>query len=164
MDQRGPVLEERAEGTDKVLLHSTASQPVVQPSYTAVLRQRDQKTLHWLLLPLSVALVIVSAWRDASERWPSAGSDGLPNAYRPRIGVNHCDWPELCLLQGISNTLAQRIVANRQRHGPFGQPKDLERIQGIGPKTSAALARQLDFSCPAMASGEGDTSGTRPLE
>ncbi|MDA0657591.1 MAG: helix-hairpin-helix domain-containing protein [Planctomycetota bacterium] len=51
-----------------------------------------------------------------------------------RIDINTTDWPLLDLLPGISEKMAQRIVAYREKHGPFRQPSELQQIPGIGPK------------------------------
>ncbi|MBU4271375.1 MAG: helix-hairpin-helix domain-containing protein [Planctomycetes bacterium] len=58
-----------------------------------------------------------------------------PLVARFEVDINAADWPELILLPGIGETLAQRIVASRESDGPFADHDDLRRVQGIGPKT-----------------------------
>ena len=38
-------------------------------------------------------------------------------------------------LPGIGETLARRIVESRRSEGRFFEADDLQRVQGIGPKT-----------------------------
>ena len=51
------------------------------------------------------------------------------------VDLNRAEWPELTLLPGIGETLAQRIVDSRRTDGPFADHDDLQRIRGIGPRT-----------------------------
>jgi competence protein ComEA len=51
------------------------------------------------------------------------------------VDANSASWPELAQLPGIGETLARRIVEERQRRGPFLDVADIpRRVQGIGPK------------------------------
>lgn len=54
---------------------------------------------------------------------------------RGRWELNRASADALSGLPGIGPKLAQRIVAYRDTHGPFGQVEDLRRVPGIGPKT-----------------------------
>jgi competence protein ComEA len=111
-------------------------------------RSRNQQVLAVVLLLVALALGCYGLGRGAAA--PDVAGHDTPALaeYLPRIAVNHCDWPELCLLPGISRVRAQRIVAERHARGPFGVLGDLDRVPGIGPKTRASLAGLLDFSCP----------------
>lgn len=63
------------------------------------------------------------------------------------VPVNHATAGELTGLEGIGLELAGRIVAERERGGPFRDGADLaERVRGIGPATVARLAGRLVFS------------------
>ncbi len=79
-----------------------------------------------------------------------------------QISVNRADWPELTMLPGIGETLARRIVADRQEHGPYQSVDQLERVKGIGPKTvrrirSWVLIEGLDGARKLTANGSEDT-------
>jgi competence protein ComEA len=50
-----------------------------------------------------------------------------------RLELNHATAAELALLPGIGPRLAERIVNDRQDHGPFRSVDDLQRVRGIGP-------------------------------
>jgi competence ComEA-like helix-hairpin-helix protein len=62
---------------------------------------------------------------DAVERdWPDM-----------RIDPNTATAAELTVLPGIGPTLAERIIEDREAHGPFRSIDDLQRVRGVGPKT-----------------------------
>jgi competence protein ComEA len=127
-----------------------------------LMRSCDQRTLLPGLLLLALSLGTLGGWRQP-ERPSPPGAGATAPGYRPRIAVNSCDWPELCLLPGISEARARQLVRDRQLHGPFRRPEDLQRVAGIGPKTQARLERWLDFSCPAPEPGVGDMGRLRSL-
>ena len=56
------------------------------------------------------------------------------------VDVNTATVAELERLPQVGPILAHRIVAYRQRHGRFRTPEELGQVEGIGPKTSGALA------------------------
>lgn len=63
---------------------------------------------------------------------------GLP------IDVNRATSDDLRALTGVGPGLATRLVESRAA-GPYCDAGDLERVSGIGPKRSAALAPGLTF-------------------
>lgn len=52
-----------------------------------------------------------------------------------RLDINTADWPEWTLLPGIGESLARRIVQDRDERGLFGSHDDLRRVSGVGPRT-----------------------------
>ena len=52
-----------------------------------------------------------------------------------KININKATVEELTALKRIGPSYAQRIVDYRELHGPFQQPEDLMKVQGIGTKT-----------------------------
>lgn len=98
-------------------------------------------------------------------------SDGDPLAHRDssralaaplgagdRIDIDRAEAGELTRLPGVGPAMAQRIVADRQKHGAFGGISGLERVPGIGPATAARLAPHLRFSLSSA-----DPMGVRQL-
>jgi competence protein ComEA len=49
------------------------------------------------------------------------------------ININEASATALESLPGIGPTLAGRIVAYRQEHGPFAESSQLMEVEGIGP-------------------------------
>ena len=60
------------------------------------------------------------------------------------VNINTAGVEELKTLNGIGDSLAQAIVDDRERNGPFTSVDDLVRVSGIGAKT---LARFADKVC-----------------
>ncbi len=52
-----------------------------------------------------------------------------------QVDINRANWPELIQLPGLGETLARRVVDHRLVHGKFLALEDLQRVDGIGPKT-----------------------------
>ncbi|HDQ44908.1 MAG TPA: helix-hairpin-helix domain-containing protein [bacterium] len=50
------------------------------------------------------------------------------------LSINHAGADELAGLPGIGPVLAHRIVNFRTENGPFRNPEDLLKVQGIGSK------------------------------
>ena len=59
---------------------------------------------------------------------------------RERIDVDRASRDALLALPGIGPTLADRIVADRVLHGPFGCLNALQSVKGVG----TALLHRLD--------------------
>jgi competence protein ComEA len=72
-------------------------------------------------------------WMDASSRLAM----GVP------IDLNQASAAELAQVPGITQTLAERIVAQRNRLGGFSRLEDLRAVKGIGPVTLKRLRPSL---------------------
>ena len=59
------------------------------------------------------------------------------------LDVNHASEPELALVPGITQPLAERIVVQRQRLDGFSRLEDLLTVRGIGPVTLKRLREYL---------------------
>ena len=55
--------------------------------------------------------------------------------YDFRIDINSASWVEWTQIDGIGETTAQKIIADRDTNGPFGSIQALLRVKGIGPKS-----------------------------
>lgn len=71
----------------------------------------------------------------------------VPDAEHP-LDVNSATEEELALLPGIGETLAGRIAAYREEHGPFSAPEDLLLVEGIGEKTLAGFRDRVTVGSP----------------
>jgi competence ComEA-like helix-hairpin-helix protein len=79
----------------------------------------------------------------AAEGTKSAPAGGPPPAgliEEGRIRVNEASQSDLTFLPRIGPVLAQRIIEDRDRNGPFLAVGDLARVKGIGPNTVRRLA------------------------
>jgi competence protein ComEA len=56
-----------------------------------------------------------------------------------KININEADADTLALLPHIGPSLAQRIIAYRQAHGPFKRIEDIGDVKGIGDAIFAAI-------------------------
>lgn len=78
-----------------------------------------------------------------SDRTTAAREPGEPGATpvpgTRRIDINTASAAELGLLPGIGPKLAERIIEDRARRGPFESVDALDRVKGIGPRTVERL-------------------------
>jgi competence ComEA-like helix-hairpin-helix protein len=88
-------------------------------------------------------------------RVPGESSPKAPSRHRPEralrpggIDVDRASAAELERLPGIGPSLAARIVAERDRSGPFRGAEALLRVPGIGPRI---LERIRPYLTPARA-------------
>jgi competence protein ComEA len=89
---------------------------------------------------MSIHWIRVSDWgREPVE------IDRLPaQVYEYRIDINRATWVEWAQFDGIGETLARRIVEDRDRNGPFASVDDLLRVRGIGRVKLNAMLRHLE--------------------
>lgn len=76
----------------------------------------------------------VSAAKATGAAQPAGESEAAYPAGGRRIDINSADAAELALLPGIGPALAERIIEDRERRGPFKRVEDLDRVKGIGPR------------------------------
>jgi competence protein ComEA len=74
------------------------------------------------------------------------GDDAPParKATSGRLNLNTATPEQLEMLPGVGPSKAERIVAFRQKHGPFKRVADLRRVKGFGRKTLKRLEPFLD--------------------
>lgn len=63
-----------------------------------------------------------------------------------QVDVNAAAWPEIAQLPGIGETIARRIVADREKNGRFGKVEALSRVRGIGRKKLEQIRPYLRIS------------------
>ena len=76
-----------------------------------------------------------------------------PPAATPRLDINRADARELDALPGVGPVLAERIVQQRGRFGPFRDLDELLVVRGVGP-------RLLERLRPRLRLGAADASPT----
>lgn len=120
----------------------SAARPQAAPVQFGLTR-RDQ---------LFVAVLLGVAFSLMSLHWLNKSDFGrreieierLPAAhYEYRVDINTATWVEFAQFDGIGETLARRIVEDRELRGPFSGVEDLLRVKGIGRAKLGAMQRHL---------------------
>ena len=107
------------------------------------LRRGDQVFVG-TLLSIAVVLVFVHWLRLSDWGRQTVEVDRLSaGRYQYSVDINEATWVEWAQFDGIGETLARRIVADRQSRGPFVGIDDLCRVKGIGPKKLAQMRPYL---------------------
>jgi competence protein ComEA len=81
--------------------------------------------------------------RETARRAAQLSRPLLPG---DRIDLDYADVSEITRLPRIGPALAQRIVAWRNQHGPFGSLSRLDSVSGVGPKLLAEITPFVSFS------------------
>lgn len=66
-----------------------------------------------------------------------------PPAVPGKVNINTADAAQLEALDGIGPTLAQRIVAYREEHGPFTDIESIMDVNGIGEGIFETIRQQI---------------------
>lgn len=116
---------------------------------------KQQRTFLLILLAaaaLRYAASLEAIWFHGGYRLIDAPPNP-PVAFR--VNVNEANWPELALLPGVGEVLAKRIVATRQKLGPFRTADDLIKVDQIGRAKLQAMRALVitGFEPPAPGSG-----------
>lgn len=127
------------------LNHSHDDTPFAEPEIT-----NDQETATeptpWLRRgdQIFVGVLVVIAIGLMAAHWVRLSGWGMQPVEIERLPerqfdfqleINSATWVEWMQLEGIGDTLARRIVEDRETNGPFAGIDDLARVKGIGPKT-----------------------------
>jgi competence protein ComEA len=114
-----------------------------------------------------LSIVALSAFALAQPSAASAAqatSAGRSQAVKPEAGtvnLNTASIKDLETLPGIGPKTAERIVAYRQKNGPFKKIEELMNVQGIGEKSFLKLKPQLTVA-PAGPAGPGANAKASP--
>lgn len=103
------------------------------------------------ILRLSVAAlaVILGASSIASARQPQGAAP-------KKVNLNTATAADLQRLPGIGLGLAQRIVAHREKNGPFRTLEELLIVRGINRKKFEVLRPLLYVDPPTVVQGRGE--------
>jgi competence protein ComEA len=113
------------------------------PGPRPLLRRLDQVTVAALLGLSGLAIAVGLLLRGCPRGRLIDIDRAEPATIEFRVDINQAEWTELSLLPGVGETLARRIVAWREAHGPFRKHEDLRRVKGIGAKTLESLQPYL---------------------
>jgi len=84
-----------------------------------------------------------SALRETARRASQLARPLLPGEH---IDIDRADVSEITRLPHVGPALAQRIVAWRTEHGPFGSLDRLDSVSGIGAKLLESIRPFVSFS------------------
>src|SRR6266700_2458072 len=98
--------------------------------------------------PGDVQLVAVDTppGRDLRETARAAARLARPLLPGERIDLDRADVTEITRLPRVGPALAQRIVAWREQHGPFGSLARFDSVPGVGPHLIESLRPYVLFS------------------
>ena len=86
--------------------------------------------------PLIVALFAIVPWLAPPAAAAAPPARGAETSITVKVGepvnINTAGVKELMRLEGVSRRVAERIVQYREARGPFKQPEELRRVEGIG--------------------------------
>lgn len=126
--------------------------------------ERDDAKAAVALGTLAMAGVLARWFLATATSAPGDVTFGPPNVQQPdstravslllseplrpgeRVDLNVAPAPELTRLPGIGPVLAQRIVEDRSRRGPFRNLEDFDRVKGVGPKLLERIRAHAAFS------------------
>jgi competence ComEA-like helix-hairpin-helix protein len=99
---------------------------------------RSILTKNFLLILLTGILIATAACVKLPRR-ATLDADRITQAANtnqnvPLLSINHASREELEKLPGIGPSLAARIVAHRERHGPFRRTEHLLVVRGISDR------------------------------
>lgn len=106
---------------------------------------------------LTVVLVLIHL--AVMARWgvPVVEVTSLqPRSVHYSLEINSATWVEWLQLPSVGETLARRIVEDREQRGPFRSVEDLGRVRGVGPKTLERIGPYLRLD---HETAESNTSG-----
>lgn len=119
------------------------AEPSPTPPLGSWLRAPDQCAAA-VLLAVGLAVIGVDyAWRGGTRGRliEIEQAEPLPTQYW--VDINTADVADFLLLPDVGESLARRIVEDREANGPFRDHHDLRRVRGMGPKTLERITPYL---------------------
>ena len=104
------------------------------------------KTEKYLLLLTAIFLLCLALLYFTDHRSVGGGDYTVtphPPAVPGKVNINTADAAQLEALDGIGPTLAQRIVAYREEHGPFADIESIMDVNGIGEGIFETIRQQI---------------------
>jgi competence protein ComEA len=123
------------------------------------LTSSDQRVAAFLLAVALVGMGIYGVWQGRLRGRMIEIDEAPPVEIAFQVDINTAPLPELALLPRIGETLAKRIIEDREANGPFRDLDDLQRVRGIGPRTLEEMRPYLvplaDIEATAGDAGSG---------
>jgi competence protein ComEA len=115
----------------------------LSPQHGWGIRSTDQLAVA-VITAVALAIIVASwIYRGGLDGRVIDIETAAPVAVTFQLDINNADWPEWTLLPGIGETLAKRIVQNRDERGRFRSHADLLRVSGVGPRTMERMRPYL---------------------
>lgn len=92
-----------------------------------------------ILFVLTLNLVLLTACIQQTRQFSLSEPPAPPNA----VNLNTATAAELEKLPGVGNVLAQKIVAHREKFGPFQRTAHLMMVDGISERKFRALSHMV---------------------
>ena len=96
---------------------------------------RDQGSLLALAASLLVLMACYWVYRGGQRGALVMIDRAPPLQAHFQVDINRADWPEMIQLPAIGETLARRVITERNTNGPFRDLDELTRVRGIGLRT-----------------------------
>ena len=112
-------------------------------------------------LALSLGLLGILLTAQAAPATDAAPAPAAPAAAAKKtVNVNQASADELARLPRVGPSLAGKIVAHREQHGPFKRTEDLMEVKGIGEKMFAVLKPWVATAGPTTLTEKVTSKGT----
>ena len=109
---------------------------------------------------LALALGLVAFLATASSASAADNAASAPTLAKKTVNVNQASADELARLPRVGPSLAGKIIAHREQHGPFKRAEDLMEVKGIGEKMFTLLKPYLSVSGPTTLTEKLTSKGT----
>ena len=119
----------------------------------------QHRFLRWCLFAALLILTVQWLWISYQRPEPLSWQHGESFTSFFQVDINNATWVEWIQLKGIGETMAHRIVAEREINGPFDSIDDLQRVSGIGPSTLQQIRPWLTIDQEPLSRND---SGTVP--
>lgn len=107
---------------------------------------------------LALALGVVALLAAASPA--NAADPAAPAPAKKTVNVNQASADELARLPRVGPSLAGKIVAHREKNGPFKRAEDLMEVNGVGEKMFTILKPYVAVSGPTTLTEKVSSKGT----
>jgi competence protein ComEA len=122
-----------------------------QPPHRIMGLCRNDQLVLGVLILLALILSVVPWVRLSHWGVDPIEIERLPaKQFEFQFDINDATWVEWAQLPGIGETLAHRIVVDREQNGRFETIEALKRVKGIGPKTVEKLRPWLRVTEPVQ--------------
>ena len=110
----------------------------------------------------ALALGLVALLATATSAPAADNTTAAPAAATAKktVNVNQASTDELARLPRVGPSLAGKIVAHREKNGPFKRAEDLMEVAGIGEKMFSLIKPYVSVSGPTTLTEKLSSKGT----